>query len=191
MARLSAKVRREDFIVAAARVIATTGVSGATTRKIAAEAGAPLAALHYCFESKEALFQALYEEQIKTMGESTWTIKPGIGVAETAAAMVPQLMEWYEQEPDYAQASGDLMFWSHHNDRALAELGVNAALEVMRETLRKGVSGPEERKLVEPLATLVLALTDGLLLQWLTFKDTQLRDKGVAAAMRALRCFAN
>ena len=114
MARLSAKVRREEFLRAAALVIAEHGVGGATTRKIAEAADAPLAALHYCFDSKEALLDSLYEEQIKVMRESTWSIEPEIGLAETAAQMIKQLMDWYIEEPDFAQASGDLLFWSHH-----------------------------------------------------------------------------
>jgi len=189
MARLSAKVRREEFIRAAAKVIAEHGVGGATTRKIAEQADAPLAALHYCFESKEALLDSLYEEQIKVMGESTWTIEPGIGLAETAAEMIPQLMDWYIEEPDFAQASGDLLFWSHHNDRELGQRGIAAAVDVIRDTLAKGANKQPDRELVEPMSTLVLALSDGLLLQWLTFKDKAMLDDGVAVAVRAVKNF--
>ena len=189
MARLSAKVRREEFIRAAAKVIAEHGVGGATTRKIAEQADAPLAALHYCFESKEALLDSLYEEQIKVMGQSTWTIEPGIGLAETAAEMIPQLMDWYIEEPDFAQASGDLLFWSHHNDRELGQRGIAAAVDVIRDTLAKGANKQPDRELVEPMSTLVLALSDGLLLQWLTFKDKAMLDDGVAVAVRAVKNF--
>lgn len=36
-------------------------MDGATTRRIAEEANAPLATLHYCFSSKEVLFAAVFE----------------------------------------------------------------------------------------------------------------------------------
>ncbi|MFD1624134.1 TetR/AcrR family transcriptional regulator [Azospirillum griseum] len=47
--------KREAILQAAVVVIAKNGVHGATTRKIAAEAGINLATLHYQFENKEAI----------------------------------------------------------------------------------------------------------------------------------------
>ena len=61
MARIPAAERRAELVAAAVRVIAAHGVDGATTRRIAEEANAPLATLHYCFSSKEVLFAAVFE----------------------------------------------------------------------------------------------------------------------------------
>jgi AcrR family transcriptional regulator len=60
MARISADNRRNEFVRSAARVIANHGVAAATTRRIAAEANAPLASLHYCFRNKDELLQEVY-----------------------------------------------------------------------------------------------------------------------------------
>jgi AcrR family transcriptional regulator len=60
MARISAEDRRSEFVRSAARVIANHGVAAATTRRIAAEANAPLASLHYCFRNKDELLQEVY-----------------------------------------------------------------------------------------------------------------------------------
>ncbi|MFJ2618683.1 TetR/AcrR family transcriptional regulator [Glutamicibacter sp. NPDC087344] len=60
MARVSAKDRSRQFIEAAARVIAAEGLAAATTRRIATEADAPLAALHYCFRNKDELLDEVY-----------------------------------------------------------------------------------------------------------------------------------
>ena len=60
MARISVEDRSRQFIEAAARVIAAEGIVAATTRRIAAEADAPLAALHYCFRSKDDLLNEVY-----------------------------------------------------------------------------------------------------------------------------------
>lgn len=60
MPRIPAEERRLQFVEAAARVIATEGLPAATTRRIATEADAPLAALHYCFRNKEELLQEVY-----------------------------------------------------------------------------------------------------------------------------------
>lgn len=59
MPRISAAERRQQLIEAAFRVMARDGVAAATTRAIAAEAGAPLASFHYCFRSKEELLREL------------------------------------------------------------------------------------------------------------------------------------
>lgn len=60
MSRIPAEERRLQFVEAAARVIAAEGLPAATTRRIATEADAPLAALHYCFRNKEELLQEVY-----------------------------------------------------------------------------------------------------------------------------------
>ncbi|MCG2621375.1 TetR/AcrR family transcriptional regulator [Arthrobacter sp. I2-34] len=60
MARVPTAERRLQFVRAAARVIAHDGLAAATTRRIAAEADAPLASLHYCFRSKDELLQEVY-----------------------------------------------------------------------------------------------------------------------------------
>ncbi|WP_125614612.1 TetR/AcrR family transcriptional regulator [Specibacter cremeus] len=60
MARISAEDRRAEFVRSAARVIAAQGVAAATTRRIAEEANAPLASLHYCFRNKDELLQEVY-----------------------------------------------------------------------------------------------------------------------------------
>src|SRR5215469_1182658 len=57
MPRKSAKDRREELTEAAVRVLVRDGVTGATTRAIAAEAGVALATLHYCFSSREELLE--------------------------------------------------------------------------------------------------------------------------------------
>jgi AcrR family transcriptional regulator len=60
MARVPTAERRLQFVRSAARIIAHDGLTAATTRRIAAEAGAPLASLHYCFRSKDELLDEVY-----------------------------------------------------------------------------------------------------------------------------------
>jgi AcrR family transcriptional regulator len=61
MRHVPAAERREQLIAAAIAVIAEVGVEGATTRRIAAAADAPLATLHYCFQSKERLLLDVFD----------------------------------------------------------------------------------------------------------------------------------
>ncbi|WP_329614314.1 TetR/AcrR family transcriptional regulator [Streptomyces brevispora] len=59
MARLAVEERRALLLQAAARVIARVGVSDATTRAIADEAGMSQGAFHYCFRSKDELLRQM------------------------------------------------------------------------------------------------------------------------------------
>jgi AcrR family transcriptional regulator len=56
---------RQDLLDAAARVIARRGLNGASVEAVSEEAGFSTGAVYSNFESKEALFLALYEERIK------------------------------------------------------------------------------------------------------------------------------
>ena len=59
MARVSADERRRQLVAAAFRLIERDGFAGVTTRRVCAEADAPLAAFHYCFTSKQELLAEL------------------------------------------------------------------------------------------------------------------------------------
>ncbi|WP_239582547.1 TetR/AcrR family transcriptional regulator [Gordonia rubripertincta] len=62
--RMSVEQRRSALIESAYRVIADHGVEGATTRRICAHAGMPLASFHYAFESRTALLCAVMEQAV-------------------------------------------------------------------------------------------------------------------------------
>ena len=54
MTRIPVVDRRTALVQAALRVVARDGVAAATTRRIVAEAGMPLASFHYVFASRDA-----------------------------------------------------------------------------------------------------------------------------------------
>jgi AcrR family transcriptional regulator len=84
MARITAADRRQQLIEAAFRVMAREGVAAATTRAIAAEAGAPLATFHYAFRSKEELLRELTPAIVDRMlDEAVNVIEPGQDVKES------------------------------------------------------------------------------------------------------------
>lgn len=82
MARVSAKDRSLQFVQAAARVIARDGAGAATTRRIAAEAEAPLAALHYCFRSKDELLEEVYRYLSADYARALPPMSPGASIEE-------------------------------------------------------------------------------------------------------------
>ena len=59
--RMSAEDRRDRLVEAAIRVMTRDGVSRATTRAIASEAGMPLGVFHYAFHSKQELVTRVTE----------------------------------------------------------------------------------------------------------------------------------
>ena len=61
---MSVDDRRTALVESAYRVIADHGVEGATTRRICAHAGMPLASFHYAFESRTALLWAVMEKAV-------------------------------------------------------------------------------------------------------------------------------
>ncbi len=78
--------KRETILRAAIAVIAAEGVHGATTRKIAAEAGINLGTLHYHFESKEdvlgsvvSYLAALYRGNLEQAFPRPETLRERIG----------------------------------------------------------------------------------------------------------------
>ncbi|WP_102159451.1 TetR/AcrR family transcriptional regulator [Zhihengliuella halotolerans] len=82
MGRVSAADRSQQFVEAAARVIAQEGVTAATTRRIAQEADAPLAALHYCFRSKEDLLLEVYHHLSRDYARQLDPLPEHAGLAE-------------------------------------------------------------------------------------------------------------
>ncbi|WP_143860717.1 TetR/AcrR family transcriptional regulator, partial [Nocardia cerradoensis] len=88
----------------AVRMIAAHGVDGATTRRIAQEANAPLATLHYCFATKEVLFAAVFEyvaglyRDVLTRSDIHDDVEP------TARALMRGVTEWYVENPDLGAA---------------------------------------------------------------------------------------
>jgi AcrR family transcriptional regulator len=169
MPRMSAVKRREDFIEAAVKVIAQHGVDGATTRRIAAEAGAPLASLHYCFSTKEQLFADIYVDLGKTVAESVWHVRKGAGLGRSAAGLLRQIMRWYQDNQAYAQAQLELLFWVARQNNELARQTYRIFSNVVAEKLRLGMRADDDENLIEPLTTFVLSAADGLLPAVVTF----------------------
>lgn len=61
MAYVPVEQRRAQLVAAALRVLSREGVVGATTRRIADEAGVQVGTVHYCFTDKEELFAAVMD----------------------------------------------------------------------------------------------------------------------------------
>lgn len=180
MARISAAERRQELIDAAVLVIAERGVDGATTRRIADRAGAPLATLHYCFASKELLFGAVYEHIAGRYRDVITASDVHGDVATTARGLMRGLLQWYVDNPETASAIFELISWAQRQDGAKATGVYDEAIGTVRSILvadaaAAGQSIGEET--LDRLAYVVTVISDGFAINWMVYRAAGLEPE--------------
>lgn len=187
MARVSAGERRADFVNAAVQVIATHGIDGATTRRIAEAAGAPLATLHYCYDSKEDLFADVYEFVGRRFQEVLTSPDPSADLRTTARHLLRGLMECYLESADFAAAALELVSWAarQHEDGGIAIY--DTALQALRSSLEQAATGlAVEPELIEQISYIAGVLADGVALNWQSYGDRSRPAEQMALAESVL-----
>lgn len=166
-------------------VIARDGVDGATTRKIAEEAKAPLATLHYCFQTKENLLFTVYEQLFSEMRVDVPTaLAAGAHTARPAEDLMMETMQWVVDHPVRARATIEIALWAERNDPGMAGRIYGLFLDAWSELLvRAGIPLPAEK--VDTFVRLLIAIGDGLTLQMISDQDAErtMRDTATACAM--------
>ncbi|MFE0021007.1 TetR/AcrR family transcriptional regulator [Amycolatopsis sp. NPDC059021] len=183
MPRISAAQRRQDFVHAAVEVIATHGIDGATTRRIAEQAGANLAMVHYCYDSKEDLFADVYEFVVGKFRDLTTTVDPQAPLEQTARKMLRDTMEYYVESPSFAVAALELINWARrqHGSRGIALF--DQALEGVRSTLREAAGDRDiDDATTDEIASTIAFLADGFAVGWITYGDRDLAEKQMKIA---------
>lgn len=173
MARVSAAERRQELIDAAVLVISESGVDGATTRRIAERAGAPLATLHYCFASKELLFAAVYEHIAGQYREVLTASDAHGDIATTARALMRGILVWYITNPETAAAIFELISWAQRQDSAKATSVYDEASTTALEILvadAQASGEPVDIDTLEGLAHVVTVLCDGFAINWMVYR---------------------
>ncbi|WP_232667568.1 TetR/AcrR family transcriptional regulator [Pseudonocardia sp. TRM90224] len=189
MARVPAQVRRKQLVDAAFRVIGKEGFAAATTRRICAEAGASLAAFHYCFDSKEELLVELTRQtQAELTSRHAAEVEIGGSVAASVRATLRGYWETVEEDPNRESV---LMALTQHalHEPALAGVAAQQYVEyhrVAQESLERIAAACDVSWTlpVEQVARMLVVVTDGVTLAWLVDGD---RD----AALTALDAFAD
>lgn len=167
MARVSAAERRAAFVHAAVQVIATHGIDGATTRRIAEAAGAPLATLHYCYDSKEELFADVYEFVGRRFEEVLTSPDPSADLRTTARHLIHGLMECYLESTDFAAATLELVSWARRQDEDRGIAVYDKALQAARSSLEQAATGlAVAPQLIDQISYVAGALADGVALSW-------------------------
>ncbi|MBC2640812.1 MULTISPECIES: TetR/AcrR family transcriptional regulator [unclassified Rhodococcus (in: high G+C Gram-positive bacteria)] len=174
MARIPAAERRAELVAAAVRMIAAHGVEGATTRRIAQEANAPLATLHYCFDSKEVLFAAVFEHVGQQYREVLTRNDVHGDVPTTGRALLRGLLEWYVANPEFGAATVELISWAQRQDCEHGETVYNEAFATIRAILAAATTAagrPVDATIISELTHIVSVLADGFALNWLVFTN--------------------
>jgi len=172
MARIPVAQRRREFIDAAVEVIATHGIDGATTRRIAEQAQANVAMLHYCYDSKEDLFADVFEYVATTYRELLTKCDPASGFQETARQLLRAVMEFYLESPNLTVATLELVNWARrqHGDRGIGVY--DQAVETSRAMLREAGAGHRiPKRTIDEAAYVIATLADGFAVNYLTYGD--------------------
>ncbi|ODR08612.1 TetR family transcriptional regulator [Mycolicibacillus koreensis] len=189
MARIPAAERRSELVDAAVRVIAIHGVDGATTRRIADAADAPLATLHYCFSSKEELFAEVFRFVAGQYREVLARSDCHGDVKETARSLMRGVMEWYVANEDFGRAIIELISWARRQAREQAEMvytEANSALRAILEADAAAAGQSLAQQVIDELAYMVTALSDGFAMNWLVFADRDAAPAHIDLTIRAL-----
>lgn len=170
--------RREEIVDATRRVVARDGVAGATTRKIAAEAGLPLGAVHYWFRSKDEVLEALALDHVQRIASagSEQALRDDVDALTAARSGLAAAMASERDSPAAEQLSlYELTTWAL---RSQAHDGIAARLyEAIREATQRACEPWLERHgaglQTDPavFAAMVSALFDGLALARLADPD--------------------
>lgn len=196
MTRIPPAARRTALVQAALRVVARDGVSAATTRRIVAEAGMPLASFHYVFASRDALMAELVE--VAVAGEQS-DLAPAFDPppADLRHAIRSGLEHYFagvRADPDREKAMFELTQWALREpgfaplaDRQYQryyEVAERAAIDAARLT------GSTWSLPTADVARLLVTLTDGLTVAWLATRDDRAAAATIDFAAEALAALA-
>nr|WP_238421174.1 TetR/AcrR family transcriptional regulator [Gordonia sp. 'Campus'] len=196
MARMSVDQRRSALIESAYRVIADHGVEGATTRRICAHAGMPLASFHYAFESRTALLCAVMETAVPTdIERMLHTVLPAaeygpmpdkVAIRENMQRQFHAFYDLLKADPGRMQAAIALGIYAH-NHPELQQVGKHMYEQLYRVS-SEGLRTIAELTTavwttpVEELGPLIIAATNSITLVYLSTAD----DKVVDAIIRSI-----
>jgi len=185
VAHVPTEVRRQQLIDAAIAVIARDGVDGATTRRIADEAAAPLATLHYCFQTKENLLWAVFEHLADVVRINVEKVTgPGQTTVAIATQLLTEAVRWGLDNPAATRAQIEILLWAERNDNAFAVRVYDMFLKTWKGYLAGARSALPDDEL-ETVTRMIVAMLDGLSLQLFTHGDEKriLREVETAEAM--------
>lgn len=176
MARMSSTDRRLAIVEAALRVIAETGVPGATTRAIVAEAGMPLASFHYAFASRDEMMEELVAYVVENQTVAAFSsIRFGTDIRTTLRDGLQAFFETMVADSEHERVLLELMLFAMRAP-ALGTLPKRQwakYYEAATELLNAAAVNSDIvwSRPIDEVAHILVTYTDGLTLAWLANRD--------------------
>jgi DNA-binding transcriptional regulator YbjK len=196
MTRIPVADRRTALIAAALRVIARDGVAAATTRRIVAEAGMPLASFHYVFASRDELMSEVIGTVIAQERSDlapAFASPPG-DLRTAIRAGLEHYLDGVRADPDREKAMFELTQWALREPgmAGLARRQYERYFELAEQTAdaTARLTGSEWTRPVAEVARTLVALTDGLTIGWLVTRDDEAAAATIDVAVDALAALA-
>lgn len=172
MARIPAAERREQLVEAAIDVMVEDGVERASTHRIAARAGVSQGIVHYAFDDKDALLAAVIEEVARRIRDAlSSSAEEGAPVGD----LLRTFWEFVEETPGLQLLQYELATHAVRNPETawLARRQYEEYLSIIESSMAAagGPAAELDDAARRRSARLLLATVDGLILQWIVFRD--------------------
>jgi AcrR family transcriptional regulator len=195
MSQAATKVgNREKLLRAAVSCLRDKGYANTTARDLVAASGTNLASIGYHFGGKEALMNEAVAETARTWTRSieseVWqdaTEHP----AEHLRRMLGATLDRFEELEPYLRSFVEAFPPAVRSEElresmASAYEDVRSAGAVMLERIFEGADPPVALEHRRALSSLLIALCDGLILQWLLDRDAVPDGEAMLAALAAI-----
>jgi AcrR family transcriptional regulator len=167
---------RVRILDAAYRVFARRGYEAATVEEITAECGTAKGALYSHFASKEELFRTILVEHVRRRAaETAACLEPELPLRESILRIIEA--SWATCRTDPICSALFMEFWALASRNEWGREAVAALFDHCSAALAQFLSSAKRAGLVRPdldvhgAARLLLAVNDGLVLQWQTQPD--------------------
>lgn len=138
---------RERILAAAERAFAGEGLAGARTEAIAAEAKVNKALLYYYFKSKESLYEAVVEEQLRDFNRQALAVLTAPGSARVLLLRYLNLhFDFISQRHRHAALFQQLIMKEGKPPERLFRKYIVPRGEALRKLLARGMRSGELRK---------------------------------------------
>ena len=179
--RRSVHERREELVDATLAILATEGLSAATTRRITDEADMALGAFHYAFRSKDELLRAVIERMATQIDDTlrAAVAADGQNLASALDAIVQAYWDYVEGTPHVQLAQFELTIHALRDPELepLAAWHYDRLTSTVSAVLAPVPGAPDEQER-EQLARFLIASMDGLILHHCVQADlTAARDR--------------
>lgn len=167
---------RSRIMEAAYRVFARRGYGAATVEEITAECGIAKGALYGHFASKEDLFRTILVEHVRRRAaETAARLEPELSLRESVLRIIEA--SWSTCRADPIWSPMFMEFWALASREEWGREAFAALFDHCSAALARFLSNAKRAGLVRPdldvqsAARLMLAVNDGLVLQWQTQPD--------------------